>query len=86
MKSLLFVLVKSHNLVFSGLLILARLRHTNKNNNYSRNYFFCIFDKNKQTKQRKETKQNNNKVERLEERDSPCRNPLSPQQRHQKTA
>jgi hypothetical protein len=42
--------------------------------------FFCIFDKKKQTKQSKETKQNNNKVKRLEVRDSPCRNPLSPRQ------
>jgi hypothetical protein len=33
----LFVLVKSHNLVFSGVLILARLKQINKNNNYKRN-------------------------------------------------
>jgi hypothetical protein len=37
--------------------------------------FVCIFYKKKQNK---ETKQNNNKVERLEVRDSPCRNPLFP--------
>jgi hypothetical protein len=45
----------------------------------------CVFDKKKQKKQSKETKKNNNKVKRLEVRDSPCRNPLSPQQRNQKT-
>jgi hypothetical protein len=47
--------------------------------------FFCIFYKKNQTRQSKETKQNNNKVKRLEVRDPPCRNPLSPRQRHQKT-
>jgi hypothetical protein len=64
MKSLLFMLIKSHNLVFPGLL---------------------IFYKNKQTRQIKETKQNNNKVKRLEVRDSPCRNHISPRQWRQKT-
>jgi hypothetical protein len=46
---------------------------------------FYTFDKKKQTKQSKETKQNNNKVKRLEARDSPCRNPLPPRQWRQKT-
>jgi hypothetical protein len=70
--------------VFSGLLILVRLKQTNKNNNYKRNKFFGIFYKKMQTRQSKETKQNNNKVKRLEVRDSPCRNPLSPWQWRQK--
>jgi hypothetical protein len=47
--------------------------------------FFVFLIKKKQTRQSKETKQNNNKVKRLEVRDSPCKNPLSPWQRRHKT-
>jgi hypothetical protein len=42
-KSLLFVLVKTHNLVFSGVFILARLKQINKNNNYKRNFFLYFW-------------------------------------------
>jgi hypothetical protein len=40
MKSLLFVLVKSHNLVFSGLLILAKLKQTSKKSTIKGTNFF----------------------------------------------
>jgi hypothetical protein len=46
--------------------------------------FFVFLIKICKQKQSKETKQNNNKVKRLEVRDSPCRNPLVPRQWRQK--
>jgi hypothetical protein len=48
-KSLFFVLVKSHNLVFSGVPILAKLKQASKSN-YKGTNFFCIFDKMMQVK------------------------------------
>jgi hypothetical protein len=51
MKSLLFVLVNSHNLVFSGLLILAKLKQTDKQKITTiKGTIFSIFYIKKQTK------------------------------------
>ena len=74
-KSLLLVLVKSHNLVFSRVVIFLgfQIRKQTSKTNF---FFGFLKIRNEQTKQ-KETKQNkNNKVKRLVMRDSPCEDVL----------
>ena len=72
-KSLLFVLVKSHNLVFSRVVFFCVF---NKGSKLEQLIFLCFLKRGKQN-QAKETKQTKNKVKRKEVEDSPCEDVLS---------
>src|SRR5215213_7732065 len=65
-KSLLFAFVKSHNLVFSGVFILATVNKTKLATNF---FVFCLGAANKVVNK---IKQDKNKVKRLRSGDSPC--------------